>query len=425
MLDTPEKTRHNLQMALAARALVRATTDSHHKRVLARYVFVHLHDVIRFGAAWRNEVRALSEPAFQTAGPALTRLRGDWDQRFADVRHYIAAKRQPRSTDIASDQLESFALWAEIGALSVDALLDDAVELYGQLAAVADPGPLEYDPRAPEGVAEAMRSLRPLGEENFLEMTATSFGAARGPSLRVRMGGEVGRLIPLINDVAEALLTLETLWPAVQGAPAFERLLRCHLPSELNELLRLTIGEPGSSQARPESLLALYAQPGMPPEPAAVLRDLDGFVPASTRSEVLNWRNKVGAHTDAELPSSEIEASIDSLEVPPLIVFLEQVLFELERATCSIQGPRPLLLPERHLRSLRESAARVASRLDYEDPDSKPPAPARPLPDIAASPVICWVEGPPDFPGSAALAGITARRIDELNERIEQARKAT
>src|SRR5438270_2555249 len=128
MVDAAQKTRHCLQMALAARALAAATPDSHHKRVFARYVFVHLHEVIRFGSAWRNEVRRASEPAYVAAGPALARLRTDWDQRFADVRHYIAAKRQPRASDVATDALESFALWADIGALSVDTLLDDAVE---------------------------------------------------------------------------------------------------------------------------------------------------------------------------------------------------------------------------------------------------------------------------------------------------------
>jgi hypothetical protein len=412
-------------MALAARALATATPDSHHKRLFARYVFVHLHDVIRFGSSWRNEVRRVSEPAYAASGPALARLRADWDGRFADVRHYIAAKRQPRASDLATDALESLALWADIGALSVDTLLDDAVELYAQLDAVSPTSGLDFEPAAPEDVAEAMLTLRPLGEENFLEMTATSFGTARGPTLRVRMGGKIGRLIPMINDVGEALLALQTVWPAVEGVRPFDRLLRCHVPSELNELLRLTVGETGASSTQLASLLALYERPGMPPDPAAALRDLDGLIAASTRAELLNWRNEVGAHTDAELPWNEIATSIDKLEMEPVIALVDRVFLGLERTACTVQGPAPLLLPEQHLRSLRESATRVASRLDYDDPDSEPPAPAQPLPDIAESPVMCWVEGPPDFPGSAALAGVTSRRIQDLNARLEQGRNTT
>jgi hypothetical protein len=395
MRDAPEKTRHSLEMALAARALARAAPDSHYKRVLARYVFVHLDDVIRFGSAWRNEVRAQSEPAFRAAQPALERLRGDWDGRFADIRDYIGAKRQPRSSDIAADELESFRLWADIGELSVDTLLDDAVEFYSQLAAVSGLSELDYDPKAPDGATEAIRALRPLGEESFLELTATSFGAARGPSVRVRMGGEIGRIIPLINDIAEALVTLQMLWPAVQGSPLFERLIRCQLPSELNELLRLSVGSYPSAASQPKSLLALYEDPGMPKAPTDQLRGLRDFIAPSTRAELLEWRNKVGAHTDAELPWEEIDESIDGLDVAPVLVLVNEVLLWLDGAACAVQGPLPLLLPERHLRSMHESAMESTASLDYADPDTQLPAPGSPLPDIENSQVMCWVEAPP------------------------------
>jgi hypothetical protein len=196
--------------------------------------------------------------------------------------------------------------------VSVDTLLDDAVELYSQLAVVCGLGELDYDPIAPDGATEAIQALRPLGEEGFLELTATSFGAGRGPSVRVRMGGEIGRVIPLINDVAEALVTLQTLWPAVQGSAIFERLVRCQLPSELNELLRLSVGPYPSAVSQPKSLLALYEEPGMPRAPRDQLRGLRDSITPSTRADLLEWRNKVGAHTDAELAWQEIDESIET-----------------------------------------------------------------------------------------------------------------
>jgi hypothetical protein len=425
MRDAPEKTRHSLEMALAVRALVRAAPDSHYKRVIARYVFVHLDDVIRFGSAWRNEVRGRSEPAFRAAQPALERLRGDWERRFADIRDYIGAKRQPRSSDVAADELQSFRLWADIGELSVDTLLDDAVELYSQLAAVCGLSELDYDPIAPDGATEAIQALRPLGEEGFLELTATSFGAGRGPSVRVRMGGEIGRVIPLINDVAEALVTLQTLWSVVQGSAIFERLVRCQLPSELNELLRLSVGQYPSAVSQAKNLLALYEESGMPRAPRDQLRGLRDSITPSTRADLLEWRNKVGAHTDAELPWQEIDESIDRLDVAPVLVLVDSVLVWLDCAACSVQGPLPLLLPERDLRSMHEKATETTASLDYADPDTQPPAPGSPLPEIANSHVMCWVQAPPGFPGSAALAGVTARRIEELNVRLEDARRAS
>lgn len=48
------------------------------------------------------------------------------------------------------------------------------------------------------------------------------------------MGGDIGRLAPLINDVAENLQTLRALVPIVGSEPTFNRLLRCQVLSKLN-----------------------------------------------------------------------------------------------------------------------------------------------------------------------------------------------
>ena len=72
-----------------------------------------------------------------------------------------------------------------------------------------------------------------------------------------------------MNDVAENLQTLRALITPTAGQPVFEELLRCQLPAELYELLRLAIGPedgaPASSQA---SLPELYSQPGIMPAAA-------------------------------------------------------------------------------------------------------------------------------------------------------------
>src|SRR5664280_885867 len=153
MRDVAEKTRHAVQMALVARELVRSAPDAHRKRVLGRYVFVYLHDVVRFGASWRNAVRRRKglKDAAESALPALERLRRDW-QHYQEVRHYIGAKRQPRDlSDDRTDELASFRLWAEIGELAIDTLVDDAVELYAQLAAVTPLPRVDYAPTLPSG----------------------------------------------------------------------------------------------------------------------------------------------------------------------------------------------------------------------------------------------------------------------------------
>lgn len=61
-------------------------------------------------------------------------MRHDWDH-YQDVRHFLAAKRALRHPiDAALDQLAAFKLWADVGALAVEALTDDAAEFYLRFA---------------------------------------------------------------------------------------------------------------------------------------------------------------------------------------------------------------------------------------------------------------------------------------------------
>jgi hypothetical protein len=169
MIDLPDKTRHAVEMAAAARALAGAAPTDHRKRVLARYAFVYLHDIVRFAPAWRNALARdpRSRATAEAAKRALDRLRRDWET-YAEIRHYLAAKRQPRDpSDKAADQLAAFRLWADIGDLSVETLTDDAVEIYAQLAALDGPAPIDARPAVPEGIHEALAGLDPIGTEAY------------------------------------------------------------------------------------------------------------------------------------------------------------------------------------------------------------------------------------------------------------------
>lgn len=84
MQDPAEKTRHALQMAIAAPGLADAADDDHRRRVVARYVFVYLDDVIKFAERWRNQRlnttttpsgRRISPASSGSTPPGLTALR--------------------------------------------------------------------------------------------------------------------------------------------------------------------------------------------------------------------------------------------------------------------------------------------------------------------------------------------------------------
>jgi hypothetical protein len=192
----------------------------------------------------------------------LTRIRTDW-VTYKDVRHYLAAKRQPRDrADAATDQLSSFELWGDIGQLSVEILVDDAIELYSQLAAMAQLPPIDAEPAIASSIVDALDAFDPVGEAAFLEVNASTFAGAKPNTASLRQGGAIGRLIPLINDVGESAGLMATLARVPDLHGPIKRLVTCALPSEIYELLRLTIGPPDSAQKHtPDttSLMALYA----------------------------------------------------------------------------------------------------------------------------------------------------------------------
>ncbi|MEA2496384.1 MAG: hypothetical protein QOJ29_4295 [Thermoleophilaceae bacterium] len=426
MKDPGEKLRHSVEMACAARALARDAPSDHLRRVLGRYAFLHLHDVIRYGAAWRN--RLLKETATkataEAALPALERLRRDW-LTYQEVRHFIAAKRQPRDVaDAAADQLETFKLWADIGSLSVETLVEDAIELFVQLAALENLAPLDPEPVVPDTVRAALEEFDPIGEDAFLEINASSFGAGRPRTASVRMGGLVGRQIPLINDVGESAAVLAKLAsiPGLDGP--IRRLVTCALPLEIHELLRLTVGPPAAAQTNtPDStsLLALYEQKAAPADALTVLRSLDASISQTTQEELLDWRNRVGAHADDGTPWPELEAGIQGLDLAACANLFDWIDLQLQHAACTAGGPVLLMLGHRRFKTLLATDGYEKELAYDESASSSEPGGLRSAlpPDYADVEHVLWVGGPQGSKLSAGVAGMLAGRNREMRERLE------
>jgi hypothetical protein len=169
------------------------------------------------------------------------------------------------------------------------------------------------------------------------------------------MGGVVGRLIPLINDVAESALLLAQLAAVSELKGPIGRLVICALPSEISELLRLSIGPPAAAQAYArdtDSLLAHYRIATRSPDPLAVLENLEKSIPQRTRDTLQDWRNRLGAHTDEDTPWSDLEAEIESAKLGDYIELLEWIELNLEVTACRPGGPPLLLLGSRRFKTL-------------------------------------------------------------------------
>lgn len=292
-----------------------------------------------------------------------------------------------------------------------------------QLAALESLPAIDSEPTVPSAVRDALAELDPIGEEGFLEATASSFGAAKRNALPIRMGGEIGALIALINDVADSAATLSALVPVVGDVEPFRRLLACQLPSEINELLRLTIGPHPSVQGRkPDagSLLVLYRQPERAPEPLQALEELRASIDERTLDELLDWRKRIGAHIDADCPWELLEQGIESQSLDDLVPLLDHVRLRLEIAACTPGGPILLLMHGRHLKSLLATAG-YEGGLPYEEGEQGREIAqlisALPPPEVDSEFVI-WTGGPSGSLLSAGVAGMIAGRNSELRERL-------
>jgi hypothetical protein len=292
------------------------------------------------------------------------------------VRNYIGAKRQPRNPlDRAADELESFELWLEIGELAVGALVDDAVDLYAQLSSqpstVTQLPSVDFDPKCPDELADAINALDALGEEGSIELAATSFGADRPGAFPIRQGGEVGRLVPLMNDVAENLKALQAVMEPAAEAPVFDTLVRCQLPSELFELLRLALGPERGALVPPSSnLLELYSQPDSPDGPRRQLEGLRDMLSGRLdRAALRDMRNRIGAHIDADSHwAEELAIGIDTTDPRPLSCVANDVFDWLEACALEPGGQLPLLLPSHKLKSLMLNAPE--DDVGFDDPNA-------------------------------------------------------
>jgi len=335
----------------------------------------------------------------------------------------VGAKRQLRNPlDRAADELESFAIWLGIGELAVGALVDDAVELYAQLAAVDPLPPVGYNPQCSDELIAALNALDTLGEEGSVEIAASSFGADRPGAFPIRQGGDVGRLVPLMNDVAENIRTLQALTKPSAGS-VFETLVRCQLPSELHELLRLALGpEPGALVPTSVSLLDLYSRPDSPDGPRQRLEALrDMLAGRIDRAALRDWRNRIGAHIDDDSPwAEELASGIEAMDLAPLSCLANDVFDWLEGCALEPGGPLPLLFPGRKLKSLMLKSAEA--EVGFDDPDASARAAsirsADPPAQFADSPYMVWISGSQH--ASGAVAGMQQVRARELNERINR-----
>jgi hypothetical protein len=408
MNDPSGKARHSTLMILAAGALADCAPEVVQKRSLARYSFLFGEAALDWLRRWRNQLKRsadgslrararAAEPAVRTLAAALSAAVG--------VRHYLAAKRQSAGALRADDMDATRLLWLAVNPTNVQAIGWAAIEAFETLRGDGDGGPVLEMVGLPAEHRRAITSALPRRDPSHWYLAADTAADLREFTLPAAGGGELGRRITQINDIAVHLDTLLAIAPICEYAFYYDWLVRSAVVVELSALLDLALGPPPH---HPRNVIYPLLDLCRNERTAAAhqeLVDLQGAIGAEGWDYVRLARNQIGAHIDSRLSMYEIHENLLFLDYRGIVRLARVVLDRLDEIGAGRLGLELLLLGER--------------RIDSWPTDPLRPGPGRPRRDILTGTLSRFFRDL-DSPymtvsggglGSAVLMGITSSRV--------------
>lgn len=401
--DAAGKTRHSVVMLLCGPVLADNAPELAQQRAFARYTFLWADSALHWSRQWRNQMAGSGDPtAVKHAGRMKKEVQAFASllDRADGVRDYLVAKRQPLDASRADDIDKTAAMWDLVNPATVNELWLGAARLYDALSARAGSRSIIEYAALPFTVQNAIRASLPVREEYWY--LATDTGADQRPhTLPAAQGGELGRLIAQINDVAIYLDALLRVAPLLQGLLPYDWFVRSALLLELSTLLDLAFGRPGQLG------LLNHCEYGRPKAEASDLRNLRDSIAPETRRYIRWCRDKFGAHVDARLPLWHLHDHLAQLDYQGIIHAAEHMLNFLDELGANSLDLKMLLMGER----------RIASWPLRPKPGSVPP-PVNGVPRGSLSSLFRTIDSPymsgaASVLGSAILAGLSAGRKPE------------
>jgi hypothetical protein len=118
--ESPFRARLCAQFTAAAAVLAAEAPDDFRRRIVARPVFIYAHEFLRWARRAKNGLKKLpnSRQAIRRIEPLLMRLAEHDYGPYEEIRHRIAAHRQPFGNAI-SDQVSGEEAWLDISDATV------------------------------------------------------------------------------------------------------------------------------------------------------------------------------------------------------------------------------------------------------------------------------------------------------------------
>jgi hypothetical protein len=238
-------------------------------------------------------------------------------------------------------------------------------------------------------------------------LAADTSADLREYTLPVAGGGELGRRVAQINDVAAHLDTLLPIAPVLEGALIYDWLVRSAMVVELSALLDLALGPPPNQPRKVLFSLLDLCRRQRTEAAYDELQALRDDIGAPGWNYIRSARNLIGAHVDDNLRMLEVQEHLVYLDYRGVVNVARTVLNRLDRIGASRLDLELLLIRERVIRSWPIDSNRRA-----------PGRPNRPILTGTLSRFFRRLDSPymavsGSSLGSAVLMGITSGRRPE------------
>jgi hypothetical protein len=401
-------------MLLAARVLTGLAPEEVQQRAIARYIYMYADAFLLWGRRWRKQIAR--DPATTKQGPKanqhLRELAGALDAATG-VRDLLAAKRHPAGSWRADDVEATARLWEAINPITADAITATSVAAYDALNASSPrSGSIAAVIGLPAEISVAVTDGLPLRDRAHWYLAADTSADQRPFTLAAAQGGELGRIIAQINDVAMHLDILLRIAPTVENVLTYDWLVKSALAVELNALLDLTVGPPPGGRYNVMFPLIELCRRGRPKHVAGELRRLRDSIGTEGWLLIRWMRDKLGAHLDNDLTMTTIHGHLIELDYRGVVRLAEHVLDFLDALGATQLDLALLLIGERKITSWSTDPTKAAP--GAPDPHGSPGVMAAffrrfdsPYMTMTASTL-----------GSAVVAGITNGRKATAREPV-------
>jgi len=406
VIDAALKGEHATRMMRVALDLASVAGDDRQARLLARYVLLHADTAVRWTRLWEQELRRSVEGRRRADGAKtpLRRLRQEYANQ-KNARDKLTARRQAVANRRAQDLRSTVALLQRMTHSRMTVLCQRAEAACAALGSMSPPAtPLASTVLNDAHEAMAAAALDP----SKVYTDASSYAAGEPNLLPITPTGPLGRIKMQVNDLQDHLELLNALRSLAHRRDDVGLLLRAALIVEASTLLDLTIGPPPGKPSGHSAALIFALDRGRGEGGHNLLVQLTNeVIPAETRINVRDLRNRVGAHLDTRMTFADIRDTLLEVSVDDLLGLVDMTLEWLDAAACSHVDLGLLVLGHRELAGLKPAALPTL------------PAPFQPAEhaDLLDSPFGAIVGGGFGDHQNARVAGMIAGRAKNRRQR--------